>query len=307
MVASESLRTIDPFFLEESSVADLAWGLLVLAGVSLLIFIVSSRVAQQASSHTSTIMAAVACGCMVVFSLTVHGKLVIAQWLPLSNAIILGNALPPGAALLAGVLAGRRSIPIWRRWLLIVGLTVGCWWSVLVNFLPGPQHSDGRWTSDGVCLQSSAASCSPAAAATLLRHHGIHATEAEMMRLCLTREGGTPSLGLYRGLKLKTRGTGWRVEVVRGTSQQLCQDLSSPVVLRMRLPSDPGLVQQLAGWTGLVADQGHAAVLYAVTEDGRRLRVGDPASGIHHWLADDFLARWRGEGLRLVPDSPESD
>ncbi len=284
--------------------ADLVRGLLILAGVSLVIFITSAQIARRVSSRVSTMMAAVACIFMVVFSLTVHGKLVIAQWLPLSNAIILGNLLPPGAALLTGVLSGRRSIPGWRRWLLIVCLTTGCWWSVLINFLPGPQGSDDVWTSEGVCLQSSAASCSPAAAATLLRHHGIHATEAEMMRLCLTRHGGTPSLGLYRGLKLKTRGTGWRVQVVRGTGQQLCEDLSTPVLLRMRLPSDPSPMHQLASWTGFVPDQGHAAVLYAVTEDGRRLRVGDPSAGIHHWLADDFLARWRGEGLRLVPDSP---
>ena len=284
--------------------ADLLWGLLVLAGVAILIYAASSQIVRQASDRLSTVLAAAACVFMVVFSLTVHGKLVIAEWLPLSNAIILGNWLPLGGALLAGVLSGRRSIPSWRRWPLIVCLTIGCWWTVLVNFLPGPQHSDDLWTPEGVCLQSSAASCSPAAAATLLRHHGIHATEAEMMRLCLTRHGGSPSLGLYRGLKLKTQGTGWRVEVVRGTGEQLCADLSSPVLLRMRLPSNSGLMSRLTRWTGMIPDQGHAAVLYAVTEDGRRLRVGDPAAGIHHWLADDFLARWRGEGLRLVADSP---
>jgi hypothetical protein len=71
----------------------------------------------------------------------------------------------------------------------------------------------------------------------------------------------------------------------------------------MRLPRDFGLMSRFAGWTGQVPDQGHAAVLYAVTEDGRRLKVGDPSAGIHHWLAEDFLARWRGEGLRLVARS----
>jgi hypothetical protein len=280
---------------------DLVWGLLVLIASALVLFRVSSLVAQRYPPWFSAGMAVVAVSFLVVFALTVHGKLVVAQWLPLSNAVILGNWLPLGAAVLCGVLTSRRSIPRWRRNTLAVGLTAGVWWSVLVNFLPGPQPAGEHWTPEGVCLQSSAASCSPAAAATLLRHHGIETSEAEMMRLCLTRHGGSPSLGLYRGLKLKTQGTAWRVEVVRGTADQLLDDLTTPVLLRMRLPRDPDLVSRLAGWTGAPADQGHAAVLYAVTEGGRRLRVGDPSAGIHHWLADDFLARWRGEGLRLVP------
>jgi hypothetical protein len=282
---------------------DLVWGVLLLGAIYCLVYLGSFRVARWGSPWLATILAVTASLFMLVFSLTVHGKLVIAQWLPLSNAIILGNWLPLGAGVLCGVLSGQRSIPRWRRATLSLVLTVGGWWSVLVNFLPGPQVSDELWTPEGVCLQSSAASCSPAAAATLLRFHGIEASEAEMMRLCLTRHGGSPSLGLYRGLVLKTRGTAWRVEVVRGTAEELCSDLSTPVLLRMRLPRDPGLMSRFAGWTGQVPDQGHAAVLFAVTEDGRRLRVGDPSAGIHHWLAEDFLARWRGEGLRLVARS----
>src|SRR5439155_26252660 len=61
-----------------------------------------------------------------------------------------------------------------------------------------------RWRRD-ICLQTSHATSSPAAAATLLRSHGIDTTEEEMARLCLTNPDGTSLLGLYRGLRLKTR------------------------------------------------------------------------------------------------------
>ncbi len=282
---------------------DLIWGLLILAALAALLFWGAARVARQGSARTATALAVAAAVFLVVFGLRVHGKLLVARWLPLSNAVILGNWLPLGAAMLCGVAAGRRSIPVWRRTVLCAGLLAGAWWSVLVNFLPNSLPAGDRWTPDGVCLQSSEASCSPAAAATLLRHHGIEASEAEMMRLCLTRRNGSPSLGLYRGLKLKTQGTPWRVEVVRGSPDELRRDLATPVLLRMRLEQEPGPAARLLGWTGLVPDTGHAVVLFAATDDGRLL-VGDPSSGTERWPAADFLPRWRGEGLRLVARSP---
>jgi hypothetical protein len=282
---------------------DLVWALLILAFVAGVLFRGAARVARGGSRRASTSLAVAAVVFLLVFGLTMHGKLMVARWLPLSNAIILGNWLPLGAAVLCGVLAGRSSIPGWRRSVLSAGLLAGTWWSVLVNFLPGPLPTGERWTPDGVCLQSSEASCSPAAAATLLRYHGIEASEAEMMRLCLTRAGGSPSLGLYRGLTLKTQDTGWRVEVVRGTADELCRDLSTPVLLRMRLPREPSLAGRLLGWTGLLPDPGHAVVLYQATDDGR-LIVADPSSGMYTWWAADFLPRWRGEGLRLVARQP---
>ena len=291
------------YYREVYHMGDLIWGLLILASLAALLFWGAVRLARRGSAWTSTALAMAVAAFLVVFGLTVHGKLVVAHWLPLSNAIILGNGFPLGAAVLAGVAAGRRSIPVWRRTVLGAGLLAGAWWSVLVNLLPGSLPSADRWTPDGVCLQSSEASCSPAAAATLLRHHGIEASEAEMMRLCLTRRGGSPSLGLYRGLKLKTRGTPWRVEVVRGTPDELRRDLATPVLLRMRLRREPTTAARLLGWTGLVAEPGHAVVLYEATADGRLL-VGDPASGKGTWPAADFLPHWRGEGLRLVERSP---
>jgi hypothetical protein len=44
-----------------------------------------------------------------------------------------------------------------------------------------------HWDRLGTCLQTTRYTCSPAAAATLLRKYDIDATEQEMAELCLTR------------------------------------------------------------------------------------------------------------------------
>ena len=76
--------------------------------------------------------------------------------------------------------------------------------------------------------QDSQVSCSAACAAKLLVEHGIEASEPEMILLCLTNRLGTPPLGLYGALKIKTRGTLWNVEIVRCGFAEFRQDLLAP-------------------------------------------------------------------------------
>jgi hypothetical protein len=85
-----------------------------------------------------------------------------------------------------------------------------------------------------------------------------------MMDLCLTRSEGTPSLGVYRGLKIKTRHSRWDVEVVRCPLEDLLRNMEGPVLMRIRLE-------------------------------------GEPAVGRQRWATSELKRRWRGEGLRLVP------
>ncbi len=59
-----------------------------------------------------------------------------------------------------------------------------------------------------VCLQSSTYSCGAACAATVLRHHGIKATEAQIARECFTYRGGTENWYIARALR--NRGLGVR-------------------------------------------------------------------------------------------------
>src|SRR5690606_12744726 len=105
-------------------------------------------------------------------------------------------------------------------------------------------------------------SCSPAAAATLLRHYDIPATETELVDLCLTRLEGTSLHGLYRGLKLKTAGTPWDVEAFNGNLEQLHEYVESgPVILNVRLPFEMGPESIYVTQWGWVPGQGHTVVV----------------------------------------------
>lgn len=82
---------------------------------------------------------------------------------------------------------------------------------------------------DGIVMQSTETTCGPASAATLLSINGVHATEQEMAKYCLTDSArGTRWLGIYRGLKLKTRGTD--LEVV-ATNEFQTSDLPAIVIV----------------------------------------------------------------------------
>lgn len=116
-----------------------------------------------------------------------------------------------------------------------------------------------------------------------------------MVAICLTREQGTPSLGVYRGLTLKTQQSPWRVEVVRGTTDELLRS-GVPALLRIRLDdNDRPSVAPWAWSSGI----GHAVVCYGVRPDGQ-IDIGDPAMGRVQWTRRELNDRWRGEGLRLV-------
>ena len=153
-----------------------------------------------------------------------------------------------------------------------------------------------------MCVQTTPATCSPAAAATLLRAHGIAATEAEMAALCLTRERGTAALGLYRGLKLKTAGTPWDVEVFHTDPAGLRALVpAGPAILTVRFDPGPGIdprYEQLWGWLPGVQ---HTVVVFGFTAaaDGK-VEMGDPVAGREHWSAKDLSVLWHGEGMRLV-------
>jgi predicted double-glycine peptidase len=235
----------------------------------------------------------------VVFAVGVHGTLLPAQILPFSNAIVLGNWLPLGAALLAGIVAAERAVPAWRRAAFGLILVALGWHTVLGHAPTPPSISRARF-QNGISLQTSSVSCGPCCAATLLEYHGIEANEREMMELCLTNKTGTSLLGLYRGLKLKTRDTDWEVEIVRCRVEDLCRAEMCPLIVSVRLEPEPCSGSTEWGMAPLrLLRAGHTIVLLGVREDGR-VEVGDPGCGNAQWDLDDLRARWSGEGLRLA-------
>jgi hypothetical protein len=242
-------------------------------------------------------VALLVCTAVVLLAAFVTDHLLVARLLPFSNVIVLGDWIPPVVALLAG-LAWRR-IPgrPWRRGLLVSALLLLCGFRSYGRLFAHPPPLEEK-SKRGVCLQTSQASCSAAAAATLLKAHGVETGEAEMARLCLTRPAGTPMHGLYRGLKLKAAGAGLDVQAFRGDMESLRRE-TGPVILSVRLEPDRRVderYERLLGWTPGVS---HTVVLFGFREDGKA-DIGDPAVGREQWRLEDLSILWHGEGIRLT-------
>ena len=283
--------------------ADLYTALALMLAASAGAHALGLRLGRTLGPRAAGGLALLTCGFIVCFALLFRDRLLLTRLVPSSAVVIYGNLLPPAAALLAGLawrpIPGRAA----RRAALLLPLLLLCLYQSY-GFLPGsPPPLEDRW-EDGVCRQTSPASCSAAAAATLLRAHGIDATEAEMADLCLTRPAGTPMQGLYRGLKLKTAGTDWAVQAFRGDIATLRNE-PGPILLSVRLDRGAAVdprYEQHWGWTPGV---GHTVVLFGFRPDGR-IDVGDPAAGRECWRVRDLEVLWHGEGIRLVAseDSP---
>lgn len=286
----------DPF-------VDLVAARMLLLAMATGCFWCGRRLARRGRAYVTAGTAAVAVGLLVTFSVYVHGRLYLAELLPLSSAIVLGNWIPPGAALVIGILSQQRSIPPWRRAILILVLAALGGATLADDSGPAEPLSQHQWSADGVCIQTAPATCSACAAATLLAYQGINASEAEMAHLCLSKKTGTPLLGLYRGLKLKTRGTRWDVDVIRCSFDELKRLDSFPAVLSVRLGETYVLGAGASGReTKRQGGTCHAIVLFGFLPDGRA-DIGDPSQYRHdhaYWPADDLKNSYMGEGIRLV-------
>ena len=283
---------------------DLDFARLILLAAALACFRCGMRVASRCGAFMvgSVVLAVVAA--TFLFGVFMHGQLWIARWAPLSNVIVLGNLLPLGAAFLTGILGAQDRIPVWRRAVLILFLVVPACYTLASSFPAANRDTRHLWSLDAVSLQTGAASCSACAAATLLADHGIPANEQEMAGLCLTKPNGTPILGLFRGLKLKARQSGWDVEVFRCGFEQLRREGRFPVLLPVRV-GELTVVGSNRNQVRLsqMEARSHAVVLFGFTPDGRA-ELGDPSrtwdNGRVLWPAEELRAAYCGEGLRLV-------
>jgi hypothetical protein len=278
---------------------DLILGAALITLLSVGFGVASARIAARLSSKAMNLYLVALIVATIAFCVVLRGRLPMARLLPWSNVIVVGEWVPIGIGGLIGGVLVKGGIPRWRRLLLAFGLATLGIYALTQPFLDSPPRSMDRWSKEGVCLQSSAASCSACAAATLLRSAGIESSETEMIPLCLTGTTGTPTLGMYRGLKLKTRHTPWSVSVFSANVDQLFEQDCWPVLLPVVLPRgakvDPRY-QQEWGWTpGL----GHVVVVYGRVGNDR-IDVGDPSIGREHWTVEDLRVLWPGYGMRLV-------
>ena len=278
---------------------DIYLALLLMGALSAAAFAIALKFARKTSPLGIGILATFCLAGILLNAYICRDSLLLARAIPLTGLIVMGNWLPVFAAGL-GALAWAcvRETTLYR--VALVGpLLAGGFW-LAYGPLTQPTPTCHNVWSDGVCRQTTDASCSAACAATLLSGHSISATEGEMARLCLTTTSGTSRHGLFRGLKLKTAGTPWQVEVLRSTRDQLQASLDGPVILFVGLgrmqKADPRYEHDW-GWRRGLA---HAVVLFAFTDD-RRIEIGDPSIGHELWAVEALDVLWRGEGLRLTP------
>lgn len=237
---------------------------------------------------------------MVLFLLYGSGQLFWAKLFPVSAAIIYSNFAAIFAAMAAAWAWRLPNTPKWRRATLATSLGIGAaiaiLWPLLAIGLRPPPEGGNVWFK-GVAKQTSWATCSPAAAATLFNAEGIEVSEAEMIPLCLTDYAGTPTLGLYRGVKLIANQHKRKVAILDGGLARLVADNDWPVLLSVRLPfgvEDRRFVEEWGWFPGM----GHSVVILGRTADGRFV-VGDPAVGLELWSEADLELLWQGIGMRV--------
>ncbi len=279
---------------------DLLTAIVVMAVASLASGMVAGGYAYSNRGQRTIACLAISVMAMVFFLFYASGQLFWARFVPASAAIIYTNLAAIFAALAAGWAWRLPETPAWRRSILTTLLAAGSLSAItwpLLSIAVRPPPAGGDHWENGVAMQTSWATCSPAAAATLFRAEGIDVSESELIPLCLTDSSGTPTLGLYRGIKLIAERNDREVEVLDGTIADVLADDDWPVLLAVELPygvEDRRYVEQW-GW---IPGMGHSVVALERSSNGGIL-VGDPSVGLETWSEADLQVLWHGAGVRV--------
>ena len=126
------------------------------------------------------------------------------------------------------------------------------------------------WSGE-VCCQTTASTCGPACAATMLRHFGIQATEQELARRCHTTQTGTENWYITREL----RSRGLSVKYVIGPP---AGSLPVPCIAGVKLGS-----------------VGHYITILGAGEDS--YTVGDPAGRLREIPKAEIFSRYEFTGF----------
>jgi hypothetical protein len=235
--------------------------------------------------------------------------------LGLPDVVFFTNLSLEGIAVVLGLLwrqaqkHGGRGDRLRAGVLSVVALSAACY-SYAWLFQPVPTGLAGTIGEKELCRQSTPSSCSAAAAVTLLHAYTIETDEAEMASLCLTRDRlGTATLGLYRGLALKTRERGLHPvirHVCRPESEEAVRrlaELRSPAILSVGLAGNPPeeVRQKLEGY-GWQEGVRHAVVMMGADPKAGTLDIADPSFGRETWPVknpEDLAYIWDGWAIVL--------
>ncbi len=281
--------------------ADLTQAIAIMIGLSIAAALFTSTIAYSPKGQRTMLGLAIATLAMVYFLFYGSGQLFWARFVSDSAAIVYTNLAAIFAAMAAGWAWRLPKTPLWRRGLfatlLAIGSLAAIFWPLLSIAVRPPPAGGDDW-QNGVAMQTSWATCSPAAAATLLRAEGMDVSESKMIPLCLTDSSGTPTLGLYRGIKLIANQNHRGVDVLNESLDELIAKDDWPVLLAVELPYGTKDSRYANEW-GWIPGMGHSVVALGKTPDGTGLLIGDPSVGLEAWSTDDMQVLWHGDGIRV--------
>lgn len=235
-----------------------------------------------------------------LYTAFVWESLFLTDLLPFSNLIIISNVYPLTALVLAAIASNRLRDQGWRRVIPMTGLLGAGVWSLVYPVMGQAPECDMNWDSQGICYQTTNQTCTAACAATLLNYYDISTTEEEMAELCLTRQG-TSWKGFYRGLKLKTKDTPYRVRMDYLTADQLAAS-HRPVVLRVGKRAWFGSGNAAGLPEGWKVGEIHSVVCLGQIQGYYVIADPNPDIGIEFWSKEELLKVWDGHSARLERD-----
>ncbi|APZ90997.1 hypothetical protein Fuma_00581 [Fuerstiella marisgermanici] len=286
------------------AVNDLATAVLTLIVIGIFAVLAGWQISKRHTERRVHLVAVAALFLMAGYLTHLWNRPVLAQLVPVSSLVILANWLPIWGSFFAGIYLAMTCVNPWRRGF-VGSFALGlCAYSAVQPLLgTGPVcEADSPSTAD-LQFQTTPFTCSAACAASLLRLHGIEATESELAELCLTREG-THWMGLFRGLKLKTEDTAWDVSVAAFDRNRLLQRSAAPCVLAVDV--------DITGFEkgvdhGFCSDAGHSVVyLQRYSDDCITVFDPSPDFGVDHWDHRILKCIKRGVTISLIPRDPTS-
>lgn len=282
---------------------DLHAGVAINLIISIALLLLSVRVGRHLTTTRRFIAAIVLLTATIAaYIFLVHDRLYLAKAIPFSGVITLTDAVTPLLACIIGLLLagrpGQRKVPPLLILVLILAALTHLFRSATGQWaLTSQLKMDWR---DGVCPQTSDDTTSAASAATLLAACGLSSNEMDMANACLSQTGGTPNLGVYRGLRRATAGKPFQVVVISGGKLDDLRAVTAskePVLISVGLPLlaklPPG--SRFDNW---MPGTRHMLVLFGLKPNGK-LDIGDPSVGRTEWDEADLNAVWNGEALYL--------
>lgn len=286
------------FTSQGGSVSDLYNAIAFCAEVSVLLLMWGCRIGRNNAPVTR-----LTCQLGMLVTITLYGlflwnRPLLTKLLPVSNVIILSNWLPIAGSFFIGIYLTTTAIARFRR-IVVGGLTLSIVAFSFVSPLLGSAPTCSELEEESLLVhQTTPFTCSPAVAASLLRLHGVSATESELAGLCLTRKG-THWMGLYRGLVIKTQATEWNVVAEEYSPQALFRLQQHPCILALDFNTDAIPEGRELGFH---EETGHSVLVLRTTND-QQLDVFDPSPhyGMETWDVDILQYVRSGVILRLVP------